>query len=177
MSLDDEARPATRLTVLVSPFGAGGESVVESVRARSPSVWTPITLTTRPRREGELDGVHRHFVAPGEFDRRVAAGELLEWSWFGAHRRGTETAPLRRRVAAGQPVLLPLDLDGALLVRSVWPEAGLVLLHPPGRLPAMAATVAFDRRLSHDRTERVISELVGFIGSSFLAPARPRPRG
>ncbi|WP_341720371.1 guanylate kinase [Micromonospora sp. FIMYZ51] len=177
MSLDDEARPATRLTVLASPSGAGRESVVELVRARSPSVWTPVTLTTRPRREGELDGVQRHFVAPAEFDRRMAAGELLEWSRFGAYRRGIEIAPLRRRVAAGQPVLLPLDLDGALLVRAAWPEARLVLLHPSGSLPGGTATVAFDRCLSYDRTERVVDELVGFIGSSFLAPAWPRSRG
>ncbi|PZG20206.1 guanylate kinase [Micromonospora craterilacus] len=177
MSLDDEARPAARLTVLAGPSGAGRESVVELVRARSPSVWTPIAVTTRPRREGELDGVHRHFLAPAEFDRRLAAGELLEWSRLGAYRRGTEIGPLRGRLAAGQPVLLPLDLDGALLVRAAWSEARLVLLHPPGRIPGPATVAAFDHSVSHDRTERVVAELVRFIGSSFLAPARPRPRG
>ncbi|WP_433532586.1 guanylate kinase [Micromonospora sp. CA-263727] len=177
MSLDDEARPAARLTVLAGPSGAGRESVVELIRARSPSIWTPIAVTTRPRREGELDGVHRHFLAPADFDRRTAAGELLEWSRLGAYRRGTEIGPLRNRLAAGQPVLLPLDLDGALLVRAVWSEARLVLLHPPGRIPGPATVAAFDHSVSHDRTERVVAELVGFIGSSFLAPARPRPRG
>ncbi|MER5454893.1 guanylate kinase [Micromonospora sp. NPDC002389] len=175
MSLDDEARPAARLTVLAGPSGAGRESVVELVRARSPSVWTPLAVTTRPRREGELEGVHRHFLAPLEFDRRVARGELLEWSRCGAYRRGTELAPVQDRLAAGSPVLLPLDLDGALLVRAVVPDARLVLLHPPGRRPGTAT--AFDRSVSHDRTERVVDELVGLIGSSFLAPARPRPRG
>ncbi|RIV37767.1 nucleoside/nucleotide kinase family protein [Micromonospora radicis] len=177
MSLDDEARPAARLTVLAGPSGAGRESVVELVRARSPSVWTPVTVTTRPRREGELDGVHRAFLTPPEFDRRVAAGDLLEWSRLGAYRRGTESAALRSRVAARTPVLLPLDLDGALLVRAVWPEARLVLLHPPGRIPDQAIVAAFDHSVSYDHTERVVDELVGFIGSSFLAPARPRPRG
>ncbi|MGC5032077.1 guanylate kinase [Micromonospora sp. DT229] len=177
MSLDDETRPAARLTVLAGPSGAGRESVVELVRARSPSVWRPITATTRPRREGERDGVDRHFLTPPEFDRRLAAGELLEWSRLGAHRRGTEIAPLRSRLAAGVPVLLPLDLDGALLVRAAWPQARLVLLHPPGRMPAPTVVSAFDHTMSYDRTERVVGELVGFIGSSFLAPARPRPRG
>ncbi|MFY1575658.1 guanylate kinase [Verrucosispora sp. WMMD703] len=177
MSLDDEARPAARLTVLAGPSGAGRESVVELIRARSPSVWTPVAVTTRPRRGNELDGVHRHFVTAEEFDRRLAAGELLEWSRFGAHRRGTEAAPLRRRLAAGQPVLLALDLDGALLVRAGWPGARLVLLHPPGRLPGPPVVTAFDLSVSADRIERVVDELVGFIGSSFLAPARPRPRG
>ncbi len=115
MSLDDEARPAARLTVLAGPSGAGRESVVELIRARSPSVWTPITVTTRPRRSSELDGVHRHFVTSEEFDRQLAEGELLEWSRLGGYRRGTEITPLRRRLAAGQPVLLALDLAGALL--------------------------------------------------------------
>ncbi|GIJ22738.1 hypothetical protein Vlu01_33620 [Micromonospora lutea] len=175
--MDDEARPAARLTVLAGPSGAGRESVVELIRARSPSVWTPIAVTTRPRRGSESDGVHRHFVTPSEFDRRLAAGELLEWSRFGGYRRGTEINPLRRRLAAGQPVLLPLDLDGALLVRAGWPRARLVLLHPPGWLPGPSVAAAFDLRVSYDRIERVVDELVGFIGSSFLAPARPRPRG
>ena len=177
MSLDDETRPAARLTVLAGPSGAGRESVVELVRARSPSVWTPLAVTTRPRREGELEGVHRHFLAPREFDRRVARGELLEWSRYGAYRRGTELAPVRDRLAAGAPVLLPLDLDGALLVRAVVPDARLVLLHPPGCRPGTAVLTSFDRSVSHDRTERVVDELVGLIGSSFLASARPRPRG
>ncbi|MCZ7419678.1 MULTISPECIES: guanylate kinase [unclassified Micromonospora] len=177
MSLDDEARPAARLTVLAGPSGAGRESVVELVRARSPSVWTPIAVTTRPRRDSELDGVHRHFVTSEEFDRRLAEGELLEWSRLGGYRRGTEITPLRRRLAAGQPVLLALDLAGALLVRAGWPEARIVLLHPPGRLPGLPVVAAVDLSVSHDRVERVVDELVGFIGSSFLAPARPRPRG
>nr|WP_205809136.1 guanylate kinase [Micromonospora sp. HNM0581] len=175
--MDDEARPAARLTVLAGPSGAGRESVVELVRARSPSVWTPVAVTTRPRRASELDGVHRHFVTPEEFDGRLAAGELLEWSRLGPHRRGTEITPLRRRLAAGQPVLLALDLDGALQVRARWPKARLVLLHPPGRPPELPVVAAFDLSVSHDRIERVVDELVGFIGSSFLAPARPRPRG
>ncbi|MFV2100610.1 guanylate kinase [Micromonospora sp. LOL_024] len=177
MSLDDEARPAARLTVLAGPSGAGRESVVELVRARSPSVWTPVAVTTRPRRYGELDGVHRHFVTSAEFDRRLASGGLLEWSRLGAYRRGTEAGPVCARLAAGQPVLLPLDLDGALLVRAEWPQARLVLLHPPGRLPAPAVVAAFDHCLSQDHTDRVVDELVRFTGSSFLAPARPRTRG
>lgn len=134
MSTDDEARPAARLTVLAGPSGSGTESVVERVRARSPSVWVPVPATTRSRREGELDGVDRLFLTLAEFDRMVAAGELLEWSRAGPYRRGT-LEPLRARLAAGQPVLIGLDLAGALLVRAVLPDARLVLLHPPGNLP------------------------------------------
>ncbi|MFC4017956.1 guanylate kinase [Micromonospora sp. GCM10011542] len=177
MSTDDEARPAARLTVLAGPSGSGRESVVELVRARSPSVWTPVPATTRPRREREVDGVDRVFLAPAEFDRLVAAGELLEWSRIGPHHRGTPYGPLRARLDAGQPVLLPLDVPGALLVRARLPAARLVLLLPPGHRPDPAVAGAFDLAVTHDLTDRVADELVGLFGSSYPDPARPRVRG
>ncbi|MBQ0906276.1 guanylate kinase [Micromonospora sp. U21] len=177
MSTDDEARPAARLTVLAGPSGSGRESVVELVRARSPSVWIPVPATTRPRREREIDGEDRVFLAPAEFDRRVAVGELLEWSRIGPHRRGTPYPPLRARLDAGQPVLLPLDVTGAQLVRARLPDARLVLLSPPGHRPDAAVAATFEHALTHDLTDRVVAELVGLLGSSYPDPAWSRVRG
>ncbi|MET7708559.1 guanylate kinase [Micromonospora sp. NPDC005413] len=177
MSTDDEARPAARLTVLAGPSGSGRESVVELVRARSPSVWIPVPATTRPRRESEIDEVDRVFLAPADFDRRVAAGELLEWSRIGSYRRGTPYPPLRARLDAGQSVLLPLDLAGAPLVRARLPDSRLVLLSPPGYRPDAAVAAAFEHTLTHDRTGRVVDELVGLLGSSYPDPAWSRVRG
>ncbi|MGB2570686.1 guanylate kinase [Micromonospora citrea] len=177
MSTDDETRPAARLTVLTGPSGAGRDGVVELVRARSPSVWVPVPVTTRPPRPGESDGVDRLFVAPAEFDRMVAAGELLEWFRMGPHLRGTPREPLRARLAQGRPVLLPLDLPGALAVREALPDARLVLLTPPGHPPDPALVATVGHTVVHDLTERVVDELVGLLGSSCPAPARPRLRG
>lgn len=133
--------------------------------------------TTRPRREAEIDGDDRVFLAPAEFDRRLAAGELLEWSRIGAYRRGTPYPPLRARLDAGQPVLLPLDLPGAAVVRARRPDARLVLLGPPGYEPDPTVAAAFTHTLTHDRTERVVDELVGLLGSSYPDPAWSRVRG
>ncbi|MET7807624.1 guanylate kinase [Micromonospora chersina] len=177
MSMDDEARPAARLTVLAGPSGAGGGSVVELVRARLPSVWVPVAATTRPACPGEVDGVDRLFLDATGFDRMVAADELLEWSRIGPYRRGVPRAGVRSRLAQGQPVLLPLDLPGALAVRAAAPDARLVLLTPPAYRPDPAVAAAFAHAVLHDRTERAAEELVGLLGSSFLAPARPRPSG
>ncbi|MFG2051743.1 guanylate kinase [Micromonospora sp. NPDC048935] len=174
MSTDDEARPAARLTVLAGPSGSGRESVVELVRARFPSVWIPVPATTRPRRESEIDGADRVFLAPAEFDRRLAGGELLEWSRIGGYRRGTPYPPLRARLDAGQPVLLPLDLRGAALVGARLPGARLVLLSPPGYEPDTTVAAAAEHTLTHDRTERVVDELVGLLGSSYPDPAWSR---
>ncbi|MFJ6197604.1 guanylate kinase [Micromonospora sp. NPDC092111] len=177
MSTDDEARPAARLTVLTGPSGAGRGGVVELFRARSPFVWVPVPVTTRPRRPDESDGVDRLFREPVEFDRMIAAGELLEWSRAGPYRRGTPRGPLRERLARGQHVLLPLDLPGALSVRAALPEVHLVLLLPPGHRPVPAVAAAAGHTVRHDHTERAVTELVGLLGSSYLAPARPCSRG
>ncbi|MGC5019485.1 guanylate kinase [Micromonospora sp. DT47] len=176
MSTDDEARPAARLTVLSGPSGAGRGGVVELVRARSPSVWVPVPVTTRPPRPGESDGVDRLFRDPADFDRMVAAGELLEWSRVGPYRRGTPREPLRTRLAEGRPVLLPLDLPGALAVRATVPDVRLVLLVPPGGRPD-PAVATIGHTVTNDLIERVVDELVTLLDSSYLAPARPRLRG
>ncbi|WP_431976633.1 guanylate kinase [Micromonospora haikouensis] len=177
MSTDDEARPAARLTVLTGPSGAGVGSVVEPFRARSPSVWIPVPATTRPRRAGEVDGVDRVFLAPAAFDRLIAAGQLLEWARIGPYARGTPAPPVAERLAAGRPVLLPLDLPGALAVRAAHPDARLVLLAPPGWRPETVDPAGDAHVVAHDHTERAVDELVGLFGSSHLAPARPRRSG
>ncbi|MFF3866637.1 guanylate kinase [Micromonospora sp. NPDC001898] len=177
MRTDDEARPAARLTVLAGPSGAGVGSVVELFRARSPSVWTPVPATTRPRRAGERDGVDRLFLDPAEFDRLIAAGRLLEWTRVGPYARGTPAGPVIARLAAGRPVLLPLDLRGALAVRAALPDVRLVLLAPPGWRPEPAVAAVAEHVVAHDLTGQAVDGLVGLLGSSFPAPAQPRLRG
>ncbi|MFG1953241.1 guanylate kinase [Micromonospora sp. NPDC048830] len=177
MSTDDEARPAARLTVLSGPSGAGADRVAELFRARFPSAWTPVPATTRARRDGEVDGVDRCFLDSAEFDRLAAAGELLEWARIGPYRRGTPARPVWARLAAGHPAMLPLDLPGALALRAAWPRARLVLLAPPGWRPDPAVAAAADHLVTHDLTGQAVDELVGLLGSSFLAPAQPRPTG
>jgi guanylate kinase len=140
-------------------------------------VWRPVPATTRPRRDGEVDGVDRVFLTPTAFDRLIAAGGLLEWSRAGPHRRGTPYDPLRARLAAGQPALLPLDIPGALAVRERLTDARLVLLRPPNHRPDPAVAAAFELVLTHDLTDRVADELVGLLGSSYPTPAGPRVRG
>ncbi|WP_027645255.1 guanylate kinase [Salinispora pacifica] len=177
MSTDGEARPAARLTILTGPSGSGRDGVAGLVRARLPTVWTPVPVTTRPRRDGEVAGVDRVFLDPAEFDRLLAAGDLLEWSQIGRYRRGTAGQPLRSRLAAGAPALLPMDLAGALRLRAVLPTAQLVLLHPPGYVADPVTEPHFAHTIVHGRTVQVVDELVGLFGSSFKAPARPRVRG
>lgn len=120
-----------RLTVLSGPSGVGKSTVVAELRRAHPEVWLSVSVTTRRPRPGETDGVEYHFVDGVEFDRLVAAGELLEWAEFAGNRYGTPAGPVLERLEAGVPTLLEIDLQGARQVRAAMPEALLVFLAPP----------------------------------------------
>ncbi|MBN1171250.1 MAG: guanylate kinase [Micromonosporaceae bacterium] len=190
---NDDARPAARLTVLSGPSGVGKDSVIELIRARSPQVWLSVSATTRPKRDYEVDGLHYYFVDPQEFDRLIAAGQLLEWAEFAGNRYGTPRAPVERALALGIPTLLKIDLQGARQVRLAMPEALLVFLAPPSveelerRLVGrgtedpetikrrldhaheeLACEAEFDCTVVNDSVERAADELVGLLGSPEL---------
>jgi guanylate kinase len=78
-----------------------------------------------------VNGREYYFVDRSEFDRMVAAGELLEWAEFAGNKYGTPREPVQRRIEQGLPTLLEIDLAGARQVRCSMPGALLVFLEPP----------------------------------------------
>jgi len=129
----NRAQQRGRLVVLAGPSGVGKSSVVRELRTLCPDLWFSVSATTREQRPGEVDGRDYHFVSRAEFDRMVAAGELLEWAEIhgGIHRSGTPRAPVEDRLAAGRPALVEVDLQGARALRAAAPEALMVFLAPP----------------------------------------------
>jgi guanylate kinase len=117
--------------VLSGPSGVGKGSVVAVLRRRHPDVWLSVSVTTRSPRPGEQDGVEYSFISQAEFDRMVAAGELLEHDAHMGASYGTPRAPVEEQLRRGVPVLLEIDLHGARQVRAEMPDAQLVFLAPP----------------------------------------------
>jgi guanylate kinase len=121
----------TRLTVLSGPSGVGKGTVVRKVRELYPHVWVSVSCTTRKPRPGEREGREYRFVTREQFHAMAEAGELLEFAEFAGNLYGTPRAPVEARLAAGEPTLLEIDLQGARQVRAAMPDAQLVFLAPP----------------------------------------------
>jgi guanylate kinase len=133
-STDSRSKPAIRtgtLLVLAGPSGVGKGSIVRELVARDPTISLSVSVTTRPPRPGEVDGVDYFFVDEDAFDRMVDAGELLEWAEIVGHRSGTPRGFVEDRLAEGRHVLLEIDVVGASQVRERVPGAILIFVEPP----------------------------------------------
>jgi guanylate kinase len=123
--------PSHRLAVLSGPAGVGKSTVVAHLRRHHPQIWHSVSVTTRPIRPGEVDGKDRYYISQDEFERMVAEGELLEHAKYAGYLYGTPRAAVEEHLAAGDLVLLEIELQGARQVRELVPDALLMFLAPP----------------------------------------------
>jgi guanylate kinase len=96
-----------------------------------PELELSISATTRPPRQGEVDGRDYHFLGREEFDRRAQAKEFLEYATYSGNRYGTLRSEVERRLAAGRSVVLEIEVQGARQVRAAMPESVQVFIAPP----------------------------------------------
>ncbi|MCH4054003.1 MAG: guanylate kinase [Atopobiaceae bacterium] len=120
-----------RLFVVSGPSGTGKGTLIGKVREARPELGLTVSATTRPPRPGEADGVAYHFMDDEEFQRRVDAGEFVEWAWVSKHRYGTLRSEVDKCLARNASVVLEIDVQGALNVRNIYPDAVLIFIEPP----------------------------------------------
>jgi guanylate kinase len=117
--------------VLTAPSGAGKTSLARALVERWPDVVFSLSATTRPPRAAEQQGIDYEFVDDAGFDRLLADGQLLESAVVHGRRYGTLRRGVEAALAAGNTVILDIDVQGARALRSVLPDAVLVFVLPP----------------------------------------------
>jgi guanylate kinase len=183
--------------VITGTSGEGKSTLAKHLVQRLPELELAISATTRPRRPGEEDGRDYHFLSAEEFDRRLEAGEFLEWvelPWAEGYRSGTLWSELDRIASGGHSPLLEIETGGALAVRDRVPAAVTIFVTAPSkeelerrlrsratesegeieeRLDIAQRQLALEKEFQHtivnDVLERALDELEGIVRGELQA--------
>ncbi|MBQ6092478.1 MAG: guanylate kinase [Clostridia bacterium] len=120
------------LIVLSGPSGSGKDTIISRVLdALGDEGFLSVSMTTRPRRGTEVDGVDYYFVTPEQFRENVENDLMLEYAQYGANFYGTPVGPVRHLLAQGKTVILNIEVQGGKNVRRLIPEAIEIFVAPP----------------------------------------------
>ena len=100
------------LLVLSGPSGAGNSSLINKVADAIGPYYFSISTTTRPMREGEVDGVHYYFVSPEAFKEDIEAENFLEYALVHGNYYGTSIKPVKKALKKGKLVIFDIDVQG-----------------------------------------------------------------
>ena len=120
------------LVVISGPSGAGKSSFVKELLRRYPTEMAySVSATTRERRAHEVEGRDYFYISREEFQRRVLAGEFVEWAEVHGELYGTLRRETERILRSGQNVLLDIDVQGGRSVRRIYPDGVFIFVLPP----------------------------------------------
>jgi guanylate kinase len=128
---DEYARDGGLLIVLSGPSGVGKDALLDEFLTLGTGVKKCVTCTTRPKREGEVDGVDYTFLAADAFVRMKSEGGFLESAVYCGNMYGTPGDWVERENALGHDVVLKIEVQGGLEVKRQKPDCVMVFLVPP----------------------------------------------
>ena len=119
------------LFVVAAPSGAGKSSLVGALLQVDSHLVVAVSHTTRAPRGQEQQGREYHFIDEATFRSMVERGEFLEWAEVHDHLYGTSRGAIEERITGGQDVVLEIDWQGALQIKTLFPNAVLIFILPP----------------------------------------------
>lgn len=119
------------LIVLSGPSGVGKDALLRKMKEQKYPFHYVVTVTSRPRREVERDGVDYHFVSQREFQQMIDNGELLEWANVYGNYYGVPRKEISQALSKGMDVIVKVDVQGAATIKRILPQAVCIFLRPP----------------------------------------------
>lgn len=160
-----------KLFVISGPSGAGKGTLVAELLKRVPSISRAVTVTTRPPRRGERNGVDYYFVTKEEFNEGRERGDFLEWALVHGNYYGTPKAEVEKKLKDGYDVVLVIDVQGAARVKEKMPESYLIFIKPPSveelikrlQLRKTETQQEVSRRIARARAEMALAEKYDYV--------------
>ena len=119
------------LVVVSGPSGSGKDTVVSRLMQRHPEIETSVSATTREKRPGEEEGVNYYYLTVPAFEKKIADGEILEYTRYCGNYYGTPRSEVDRRIDAGVTVVLVIEVVGATNIKRLYPGATTIFVQPP----------------------------------------------
>ncbi|POO53115.1 guanylate kinase [Agrobacterium rosae] len=101
------------MLVISSPSGAGKSTIARNLLEKDKNISLSVSVTTRARRQSEIDGIHYHFISKRDFERMREGEQLLEWAEVHGNYYGTPREPVETAMAEGKDMLFDIDWQGA----------------------------------------------------------------
>ncbi len=122
-----------KILILVSPSGGGKSTIAKRLFEDFNTLKFSVSATTRAPREGEIDGIHYHYLSHDEFKSRIENGDFLEWEeFYGGNRYGTLRSEVDKKLNSGYFILLDIEIKGALNVKKIYGDESLgIFIKPP----------------------------------------------
>ena len=119
------------LVIFSGPSGSGKGTVLKKFLAERNDASVSVSMTTREKRDGEIDGTHYYFVTREYFEKKIADNKMLEYAEYNGNMYGTPKDPVDEILREGKVVILELEVQGAEKIRKLYPDAVSIFLMPP----------------------------------------------
>lgn len=138
-----------KIIAISSPSGGGKTSVIKQILKDFPDIVFSVSVTTRPKRANEVNGIDYFFVSDAEFEKRIKNNEFIEWERFYDYYYGTLKSFVDDNITIGKSVLFEVDVKGALSLKKIYSDSILIFIDPP----------SFDELVKRLKNRRTESEL------------------
>lgn len=120
-----------KLIAISAPSGTGKTTITRKVLKYFPEIVFSVSATTRTKRKNEVDGKHYFFITEEEFKKKIENKEFIEWEKFYGYYYGTYKSFVENVINNGKSILLEIDVNGALNLKKLYPDAVLIYIVPP----------------------------------------------
>jgi len=184
----DSRKSSGSMIIISGPSGVGKSTICKQILKQMDNVYLSISVTTRPKKKGEQDGVDYFFLTREDFSKQIKAGNFLEYAEVFGNLYGTPKDKINEMLEKGKIVLLEIDFQGAEQVKELYPNAKTIFILPPehkelenritgrgrddekditnrlaGAGREIAESMYFDYKVVNDKLEKAVEEILKII--------------
>ena len=135
-----------QLIIVSGPSGAGKDTVINEVMKKQENAWISISATSREKRPGEKEGINYYYLTKEEFEQKIEENYFLEYAEYAGNYYGTPKETIVEKLEKGIDVILVIEIQGAMKIKELIPEALFIFIMPPSENELM-------KRLKGRKTE------------------------